>query len=85
MTWILSAGLGAGLGAAYFGALWFSVKQVISRPSLVALYPLCSVVRLVVLGACLAIVGRQGSPSLGAALLGFWLSRWIVLHHLVGS
>jgi F1F0 ATPase subunit 2 len=84
MTWVLATGLGAGLGAAYFGALWLSVRQVISRPTLAALVPLASLVRLALLGACLVILSRQGSASLAAALLGFWLSRWIVLRHLEG-
>jgi F1F0 ATPase subunit 2 len=84
MTWIEAIGAGAVLGLAYFGGLWLTVCQVVSRPTWAAWIPLASVVRLMLLGTGLAILGRQGAGSILASLGGLWLARWFLIRWLGG-
>jgi F1F0 ATPase subunit 2 len=85
MMWIAAVGAGAGLGLAYFGGLWLTVRGVVNRPSRSALIPYGGVARLVLLAAGLTILGRQGAGMLLAALGGLWLSRWFLIHRLAGG
>jgi F1F0 ATPase subunit 2 len=84
MSWIAAIGVGAGLGLAYFGGLWLTVRQVTRRPSRIAWIPLGHLGRLSVLGLGLAGLSRHGAGGILAALGGIWLSRWILLHLLGG-
>jgi F1F0 ATPase subunit 2 len=85
MMWIAAVGAGAGLGLAYFGGLWITVRSVVSRPTRSALVPYGAAIRLVLLAAGLAVLGRHGAGILVAALGGLWLSRWFLLHRLGGT
>jgi hypothetical protein len=85
MMWIAAVGAGAGLGLAYFGALWLTVRGVVSRPSRSALVPLGGAIRLVLLAWGLTMVVREGSGALLGALGGLWLSRWFLIHQLAGG
>jgi F1F0 ATPase subunit 2 len=84
MSWIMATGVGAGLGLAYFGGLWLTVSQVVSRPSLALWIPLGSLARLILLGMGLVLLGRQGAGHILAALGGLLLSRWVLLRQLGG-
>lgn len=86
MNWIVAATAGAGLGLAYFGGLWLTVIGVVRHPSRAVWVPMASgLIRLVVLGLVLAMLGRQGAGSLLAALGGLWLSRSYLVHRLGGA
>jgi hypothetical protein len=85
MIWITSVGAGAGLGLAYFGGLWLSIRGVISRPHRTAFFPFAGVLRLALLGWALMLLGRHGAGPLVGALGGIWLSRCFLLHRIAGG
>jgi F1F0 ATPase subunit 2 len=85
MMWIAAVGAGAGLGLAYFGGLWLTVRGVVNRPSRSALVPYGGAIRLVLLGVGLTMLGRQGAGILLWALGGLWLSRWFLVRRLAGG
>jgi F1F0 ATPase subunit 2 len=85
MMWIAAVGVGAGLGLAYFGSLWLTVRGVVNQPSRSALVPYGGAIRLVLLGAGLTMLSRNGAGALVGALGGLWLSRWFLLRRLGGD
>lgn len=85
MTWIAAGGAGAGMGLAYFGGLWVTVRGVMRRPGCARWIPLCGLARLALLGAGLVFLGRLGAGSLLAALGGLWLSRWLLIRAVGGA
>jgi F1F0 ATPase subunit 2 len=85
MIWIAAVGAGAGLGLAYFGGLWLTVRGVVSRPARSALIPCGGAIRLALLGSCLMLLARQGAGMLVGALGGIWLSRWFLVRRLTGG
>lgn len=84
MSWIVAIAAGAALGLAYFGGLWLTVKSVVRQPARATWVPMSGVVRLILLGIGLAILGRQGAASVLAGLGGLWLSRWYLVQWLGG-
>jgi F1F0 ATPase subunit 2 len=84
MTWMVAAGAGAGLGLAYFGGLWLTVRRVVSRRCGAAWIPLSSATRLLLLGLGFLFLSRQGAGAVLAALGGLWLSRAWLLRHVGG-
>jgi F1F0 ATPase subunit 2 len=85
MSWLMAIGMGAGLGLAYYGALWLTVRQVVSRPSMAVMVPASSLIRFILLAIGLMILGRHGPGRILAALGGLWLSRGYLLHRLGGA
>jgi hypothetical protein len=85
MIGILAICAGAGLGLAYFGSLWLTVRGVLKRPGRSALIPYGGAIRFAMLGSCLMLLGRQGAGPLLGALGGLWLSRWFLLRQLGGG
>ncbi|MFI5457468.1 MAG: ATP synthase subunit I [Isosphaerales bacterium] len=85
MSWVVAVSAGAGLGFAYFGGLWLTVRNLVRRPERAALVPLSGLVRLVMLGLGLVLVGRQGAGNLIAALAGLWMARSYLLRRLGGT
>jgi F1F0 ATPase subunit 2 len=85
MIWITAVGAGAGLGLAYFGGLWLTVRGVVERPSLSALVPYGVAIRLVLLGSGMMMLSRHGASILLWALGGLWLSRWFLVCRLGGG
>lgn len=85
MSWIAAAGVGAGLGLAYFGGLWLTVRGVARRPRRAGWVPVFNLARLALLGAGLALLGRRGADSLLAAMGGLLLSRWFLIRELGGG
>ena len=85
MIWIAAVVAGAGLGLAYFGGLWLTVRGVVGRPARSALVPFGGVIRLALLGSGLMLLGRQGAGALVGALGGIWLSRWFLVRRIAGG
>jgi hypothetical protein len=85
MIWIKAAGVGAGLGIAYFGSLWLTVRCVVNQPSWTALVAYGGALRLVLLGVGLALLCRDGPGALFCGLGGLWLSRWFLVRRLGGG
>ena len=80
--WLLSLAAGLGLGGAYFGGLWWTVRRLprARRPALLTLASL--VVRLaLLLGGLYAVTGGDWR-ALAAALLGFVLARAVLVRRL---
>lgn len=85
MIWITAVGAGAGLGLAYFGGLWLTVRSVVSRPSRSAFLSYGAAIRLMLLGCGLTALGRLGAGPLVAALGGLWMSRWFLMRRVEGG
>lgn len=85
MSWFVAIGAGVGLGLAYFGGLWLTVRGVAQRPVLAGWAPVLGLVRLALLGAGLAILGGRGAGGLVAALGGIWLARSVLIHEIGGG
>lgn len=85
MSWIIAGSAGAGLGLAYFGGLWLTIKSVVRQPRRAVWLPVAGLARLLLLGLGLAILCRQGSSSVVAGLGGLWFSRWYILRRFAGA
>ena len=85
MIWVAAVVAGAGLGLAYFGGLWLTVRGVVGRPARAGLVPYGGAIRLALLGSGLLLLGRQGAGALVGALGGLWLSRWYLLRRIAGG
>ena len=85
MIWITAVGTGAGLGLAYFGGLWLTVRGVVNRPSRSSLVPYAGAIRLVLLGVGLTMLSRHGAGALLGALGGLWLLRSFLVRRLGGG
>lgn len=85
MMWIQAVGAGAGLGLAYFGGLWLTVRGLVRRPDRSALVRCGGAIRLALLGSGLMLLARQGAGALVAALVGIWLARWFLLRQIAGG
>ena len=65
MNWIVAVGAGAGLGLAYFGGLWLTVRGVLRRPSAPVLVPYGGVdPARAAWGAGLTMLSRNGAGAL---------------------
>jgi F1F0 ATPase subunit 2 len=84
MSLLAAALAGAGLGLFYFGGLWLSVRQVISRPNRTGWLAASHVARFALLGWALAALCREGPSLLVAALVGLWLARSYLVCKLGG-
>ena len=85
MIWIAGIGAGAGLGLAYFGGLWLTVRGVVGRPDRSALIACGAAIRFVLLASGLILLARRGAGGLVGALGGLWLARWVLLRWIAGG
>jgi F1F0 ATPase subunit 2 len=85
MMYVAAASAGAGLGLAYFGMLWLTVRGLVKAPTWSVLATCGAAIRFVLLAAGLAMLCRGGVGALLGALGGFWLSRSLLLRRLGGG
>ncbi len=69
---------GAGLGLAYFGGLWLTVRLVL-RPGGGKLFLISQLARMALAGTVLLLLCRSGVTAMLVGLLGFWMGRWVCL------
>ncbi len=74
---IAAFAVGAGLGAAHFGSLWWSV--VLIREGRTGLGLAAQALRFVVLAAALALIARQGAGPFLAAAAGVLAARALLM------
>ena len=84
MTWLTAVTTGFGLGLASFGALWLTVRQLVSRPRRRILTGAGGLARLFLVGLVLYALSREGPDKLLAALAGLWLARSCLIRGLGG-
>ena len=84
MTWVVGMTTGAGLGFAYFGGLWLTVRHVVSGRRRSALLRVSGGVRLALVALTFYGLSCEGPEMLLAGLAGLWLARWCLLRQLGG-
>lgn len=77
---LLIAGLaGAGIGLAFFGALWVSVHCTAQSPRRRSMILVAGALRWILAGVAFFVISRAGTVAVLAALGGFWLSRSVMI------
>ncbi len=84
MTWPAALTTGFGLGLAYFGGLWLSVRQLTGRRHPRAWLAIGRALRLALAALVFCALSRHGAEALLVGLLGFWLARWLLLVRVAG-
>jgi hypothetical protein len=79
MNLIIAALAGAGIGFAFFGGLWVSIRCTVRRPRRRGMIAVCGALRWVLAVLAFFIVSRAGGASVVAAFGGFWLTRSIMI------
>jgi hypothetical protein len=76
--------LGAGLGLAYFGGLWLTVRHLAQGRQAAGLVHLSRGLRLAGLGLAVLVLCKSAPGDLPPAAAGFWLARGYLLYRLGG-
>lgn len=85
MNWVAAAGTGFGLGLAYFGGLWVSVRGLERRRSLRGLAR-ARLLRLALAGVTFyALLKAGGLGAVAAGLVGLVGARWHLARTLGGA
>jgi F1F0 ATPase subunit 2 len=79
MTLLIAALAGAGIGLAFFGGLWVSIRCAVQSPRRRAMIAVSGTLRWILAGLAFFIVSRGGAVAVLAALGGFWLTRSILI------
>ncbi|HZT80694.1 MAG TPA: ATP synthase subunit I [Gemmataceae bacterium] len=85
MTWFAALATGVGLGLAYFGGLWLTVRHAAGRRGGALLLALSRFARLALAGLTFYALLREGTACALAGLLGLLLARWHLLSWLGGD
>jgi F1F0 ATPase subunit 2 len=84
MTWNEALMTGAGLGLAYFGGLWLTVRYL-SRGRRGVLLAASRCLRLGLVGLTFYGLSRDGVGMVLSGLAGLWLARWCLIRQLSGG
>jgi hypothetical protein len=79
MNLMIAATAGAGIGLAFFGGLWVSIRCAALNPGRRGMIVVSGVVRWMLAGFAFFIVSRAGAAAALAVLGGFWLVRSILI------
>ncbi len=79
LTWILAGAAGVGLGAIFYGGLWWTVRRGVGARHPALWFVGSLLVRLGVVGMGFYFVGSGSWQRLVPCLLGFILARILVL------
>jgi hypothetical protein len=79
MTLLIAALAGAGIGLAFFGGLWVSIRRAAPRHAARGTIVVIGIVRWMVAGFAFYFVSRAGAGAALAAFGGFWLVRSILI------
>ncbi len=81
MNWVAAASTGFGLGLAYFGGLWLSVRSL--RPTRPARFVAGRMTRLALAGITFyALLKTGGLLALLAGLCGLLVARWYLIREI---
>jgi F1F0 ATPase subunit 2 len=84
MTLFVAFTTGFGLGLASFGALWLTVRRLLTRPGGNLGMGVSGLARLLLIGLVFWGLGREGPDKVLAGLAGLWLARGVLLRELGG-
>jgi len=79
MNLMIAATAGAGIGLAFFGGLWVSIRCTAPHRRRSGMIVVSGVVRWMLAGFSFFIVSRAGAAAALAALGGFWFVRSILI------
>ncbi len=79
LIWMLAGAAGVGLGAFFYGGLWWTVRRGVSARHPALWFVGSLLVRLSVVGAGFYLVGNGHGQRLVRCLIGFILARILVL------
>jgi F1F0 ATPase subunit 2 len=84
MNWLAALGTGAGLGLAFYGGLWLTLRRLASAPRGAGWLGVSRTARLALVGLGFYALGREGIGLALAGLVGLWLVRGHLLRRLGG-
>jgi F1F0 ATPase subunit 2 len=84
MSWPAALITGLGLGLAFFGGLWLTVRRIARGRGRSGLLVASGLGRLALAGLVLGGLSREGAGPLLAGLGGVWLARWSLVRQLGG-
>jgi F1F0 ATPase subunit 2 len=79
MNWLAALGTGAGMGLAFYGGLWLTIRRLAAAPRVASWLGLSRAARLALVGLGLYALGREGIDMVLAGLAGLWLVRWYLV------
>lgn len=82
MTWIAAMTTGAGLGLAFYGGLWLTVRQLVWKQRHKGFLVASGFVRLALVGLVLYGLGCEGVDKMVAGVTGLWLARGCLIRQL---
>jgi F1F0 ATPase subunit 2 len=85
MNWIAAVGTGAGMGLAFYGGLWLSVRRLATARRRAGWLGVSRVARLTLVALGFYALSREGIDLALAGLAGLLLVRWYLLRRLGGS
>ena len=84
LSLMLHLAIGIGGGALYFRSLWWNARRLTGNAGLVSTM-LLSLGRLLLMGAALLLIVREGAPTLLATAVGIMIARPIVTRRVRGE
>ena len=78
LMWVLAWAAGGGLGAVFFGGLWWTVHKGVASKHTALWFSASLLARMSIALAGFYFVGRGHWERLAACLLGFLIARFIV-------
>ena len=85
MTHTVALTTGVGLGLAFFGGLWLTVRAFLRQTRSRLLLGSSQLLRFALVALTLYGLGREGADMLLAGLAGLWLARCWVLREIGGT
>jgi F1F0 ATPase subunit 2 len=82
MNLLIAMLAGAGIGLAFFGGLWVSIRCAAQSPCRRGMIAASGALRWISAGIAFFVISRAGTAAVLAALGGFWLTRSILLLRL---
>jgi F1F0 ATPase subunit 2 len=85
MTWFAAMTTGMGLGLAYFGGLWLTIRWLLPLSGGGVWWVFSQVARMTLSGAAFYAVGREGAGLIIWMLAGFLFARRCWLSEIGGA
>jgi len=85
MNWVTAASTGMGLGLAYYGGLWLTLRAVLNNSLGAGWLTVSRAARLGLVGTGFYGLAQEGAIIACAALGGLLLARWYLIRRLGGG
>jgi F1F0 ATPase subunit 2 len=79
MNLMMAVLAGAGIGLAFFGGLWVSIRCAVQTPRRRGMIAVSGGLRWILAGVAFFVISRAGTAAVLAAFGGFWLTRSIMI------